>query len=73
MLKFRNQPAEQRPGTVIGPYKVLQMIGGGAMPKLPKGARLPPQMAANMPRQAAAAGHGKKRKKGGPWGLIKTR
>jgi signal recognition particle subunit SRP54 len=55
--------------------KVLQMIGGGgAMPKLPKGARLPPQMAANMPRQAAAAaGHGKKRKKGGPWGLIKTR
>jgi signal recognition particle subunit SRP54 len=53
--------------------KVLQMIGGGGMPKLPKGARLPPQMA-NMQRQAAAsAGHGKKRKKGGPWGLIKTR
>jgi signal recognition particle subunit SRP54 len=54
--------------------KVLQMIGSGGMPKLPKGARLPPQMAANMPRHAAApAGHGKKRKKGGPWGLIKTR
>jgi len=54
--------------------KVLQMIGsGGGMPKLPKGARLPPQMAANMPRHAAAPGHGKKRKKGGPWGLIKTR
>ena len=54
--------------------KVLQMIGSGGMPKLPKGARLPPQMAANMPRHAASpAGHGKKRKKGGPWGLIKTR
>ena len=56
--------------------KVLQMIGGGGgMPKLPKGMKVPPQLAANMQRQAAgpAAPGGKKRKKGGPWGLIKSR
>jgi len=55
--------------------KVLQMIGGGGgMPKLPKGMKVPPQLA-NMQQQAAghAAPGGKKRKKGGPWGLIKSR
>jgi signal recognition particle subunit SRP54 len=54
--------------------KVLQMLGGGGMPKLPKGMKVPPQLA-NMQRHGpgpTAAG-GKKRKKGGPWGLIKTR
>jgi signal recognition particle subunit SRP54 len=53
--------------------KVLQMIGGGGMPKMPKGMKVPPQMA-QMQRQAAHGAPGmKKRKKGGPWGLIKTR
>ena len=56
--------------------KMLAMLGGGGgMPKLPKGMKVPPQMA-QMQRQAAAQatpGGGKKRKKGGPWGLIKTR
>src|SRR4051812_9424056 len=54
--------------------KVLQMIGGGGMPKLPKGMKVPPQLA-QMQRQqgGSAAPGGKKRKKGGPWGLIKTR
>src|SRR5215510_8764994 len=46
--------------------KVLQMIGGGGMPKLPKGMKVPPQMA-SMPKHAGgAASGGKKRKKGGP-------
>jgi hypothetical protein len=46
--------------------------GGKGMPKLPK----LPQMA-NMPAPGQAGGFpavgGKKRKKGGPWGLIKAR
>jgi signal recognition particle subunit SRP54 len=47
--------------------RVLQMIGQGGMPKMGPGMKLP-----SMPPRAA--GHpGKKRKKGGPWGLIKTR
>jgi signal recognition particle subunit SRP54 len=55
--------------------KVLQMIGGGGMPKLPKGMKVPPQLAQMQRQQQAgnAAPAGKKRKKGGPWGLIKTR
>jgi signal recognition particle subunit SRP54 len=56
--------------------KVLQMLGGGGMPKLPKGMKVPPNLQQQMQRQAAAhasPGGGKKRKKGGPWGLIKTR
>jgi signal recognition particle subunit SRP54 len=57
--------------------KVLSMLGGGGMPKLPKGMKVPPQLQGQM-RQAAqgggmAAAGGKKRKKGGPWGLIKSR
>jgi signal recognition particle subunit SRP54 len=45
--------------------KVLAMMSQGGikgMPKLPK-----------VPQQGLAAPGGKKRKKGGPWGLIKTR
>jgi signal recognition particle subunit SRP54 len=57
--------------------KVLQMIGSGGMPKLPKGMKMPANMA-NLPRPAQPGGGGampggKKRRKGGPWGLIKTR
>jgi signal recognition particle subunit SRP54 len=66
--------------------KMLQMFGGGGMPKLPKGMKVPPHLQGQL-RQAQAqaqahghpggpgpgAGQGKKRKKGGPWGLIKTR
>jgi signal recognition particle subunit SRP54 len=48
--------------------RVLQMIGQGARPAMAvKGMRQPPLSA------GALAGAGKKRKKGGPWGLIKTR
>jgi signal recognition particle subunit SRP54 len=58
--------------------RVLQMIGSGGlpggkgMPKLPKMPQMP-----NMPAPGQMGGFpavgGKKRKKGGPWGLIKTR
>src|SRR6186713_1356839 len=62
--------------------KMLQMFGGGGMPKLPKGMKVPPHLQGQL-RQAQAqaqahghpggpgpgAGQGKKRKKGGPWGL----
>jgi len=48
--------------------RVLQMIGQGGMPKVGPGMRLP-----SMPPRAASGHPGKKRKKGGPWGLIKTR
>jgi signal recognition particle subunit SRP54 len=48
--------------------RVLQMIGQGGMPKLGPGMKLP-----SMPSRAASAHPGRKRKKGGPWGLIKTR
>ena len=60
--------------------KMLQMFGGGGMPKLPKGMKVPPHLQGQLRQaqaQAQAQGHGqpggKKRKKGGPWGLIKTR
>src|SRR5436190_19302613 len=58
--------------------KMLQMFGGGGMPKLPKGMKVPPHLQGQL-RQAQAQAQaqglpgGKKRKKGGPWGLIKTR
>src|SRR5262245_15539481 len=48
--------------------RVLQMIGQGGMPKLGPGMKVP-----SMPPRAASGHPGKKRKKGGPWGLIKTR
>ena len=48
--------------------KVLQMIGQGGMPTM-KGMR----GMAKLPQGKFAAPGGKKRKKGGPWGLIKTR
>ena len=60
--------------------KMLQMLGGGGMPKLPKGVKVPPHLQGQLRQaqaHAQAQGHGqpggKKRKKGGPWGLIKTR
>jgi signal recognition particle subunit SRP54 len=60
--------------------KVLQMIGGGGMSgamNAMKGARPNMQQLQQMQqaaRHGAVPGHGgKKRKKGGPWGLIKTR
>src|SRR6188472_2841049 len=58
--------------------KMLQMFGGGGMPKLPKGMKVPPHLQGQL-RQAQAQAQaqglpgGRKRKKGGPWGLIKTR
>src|SRR5688572_3619781 len=53
--------------------RVLQMIGQGGLPAMKgmKGMKLPP-----MPQGGGTGqgfGGGKKRKKGGPWGLIKTR
>jgi signal recognition particle subunit SRP54 len=62
--------------------KVLQMIGGGgmagAMKAMKGGARPSPQQLQQLQQQAARQGGfqapgGKKRKKGGPWGLMKTR
>jgi signal recognition particle subunit SRP54 len=57
--------------------KVLQMIGGGKVPNLPKGAKVPAHLQGQLRQaQAQAQAHGapgKKRKKGGPWGLIKSR
>jgi hypothetical protein len=55
--------------------KVLQMIGSGGMPKLPKGMKAPPNMPMPQGMRQAQGGFpgGKKRKKGGPWGLIKSR
>jgi signal recognition particle subunit SRP54 len=50
--------------------RVLQMIGQGGMGQMAKGVK-----GLKLPKgaQKAAAPGGKKRKKGGPWGLIKTR
>ena len=48
--------------------KVLQMMNAGGLQGLMKGMRNPPQMP-----QGNFGGPGKKRKKGGPWGLIKAR
>src|SRR5687767_6546996 len=48
--------------------RVLQMIGQGGLPRMGPGMKLP-----KMPQSAVSGSSGKKRKKGGPWGLIKTR
>ncbi|OFW16981.1 MAG: signal recognition particle protein [Acidobacteria bacterium RIFCSPLOWO2_12_FULL_67_14] len=48
--------------------RVLQMIGQGGMPGMGGGLKIP-----KMPQKALGAPSGKRRKKGGPWGLIKTR
>jgi signal recognition particle subunit SRP54 len=58
--------------------KVLQMMGQGGLPGMPKGmARLPggrvAEQALRQGGPGAAMAGGRKRKKGGPWGLIKTR
>jgi len=49
--------------------KVLQMMNAGGLQGMMKGMKAPPQM----PQGKFAAPGGKKRKKGGPWGLIKAR
>ena len=53
--------------------KVLQMLGQGGMPSM-KGMRGMPKLP-QMPKGGGgfAAPGAKKRKKGGPWGLIKSR
>jgi signal recognition particle subunit SRP54 len=54
--------------------KVLQLIGSGAVPGMGKGMpRLPAGAMRPGGGPAGLAGLGKKRKKGGPWGLIKSR
>ena len=52
--------------------RVLQMIGQGGLPAMKgmKGMKLPPMQQGG---QGGFGMSGKKRKKGGPWGLIKTR
>ena len=52
--------------------RVLQMIGQGGLPAMKgmKGMKLPPMQQGG---QGGFGMPGKKRKKGGPWGLIKTR
>ena len=52
--------------------RVLQMIGQGGMPAM-KGMKGMPKLPAMPQGGGATAGGGRKRKKGGPWGLIKTR
>ena len=54
--------------------KVLQMIGQGNLPAMKgmKGVKGMPKLPPGAPGGFAAPG-GKKRKKGGPWGLIKAR
>src|SRR5688500_16223538 len=48
--------------------RVLQMIGQGGLPRMGPGMKLP-----KMTQGAGSGPSGKKRKKGGPWGLIKSR
>jgi signal recognition particle subunit SRP54 len=52
--------------------KVLQMMGQGGLPGM-KGAKGMAQAASMAQRGGGFAAPGKKRKKGGPWGLMKTR
>ena len=52
--------------------RVLQMLGQGGLPSM-KGMKGMPKMPAMPHGGGGFAGAGKKRKKGGPWGLIKTR
>jgi signal recognition particle subunit SRP54 len=54
--------------------KVLQMIGQGGLPAMKgmKGMKGMPKLPAG-PQRGGFAAPGKKRKKGGPWGLIKAR
>jgi signal recognition particle subunit SRP54 len=52
--------------------RVLQMIGQGGMPAM-KGMKAMPKLPAAPHGAGGLAAGGRKRKKGGPWGLIKTR
>ena len=49
--------------------RVIRMMGQGGLPAMAKGGMRMPQMAGG----GAGAFPGRKRKKGGPWGLIKSR
>ena len=55
--------------------KVLQMIGQGGLPNMKgmKGMKGMPKLPAGAPGGGYAAPGARKRKKGGPWGLIKAR
>jgi signal recognition particle subunit SRP54 len=53
--------------------KVLQMIGSGGMGAAMKGMKNMPQMRGGVPQMPQGVPGMKKRKKGGPWGLIKAR
>ena len=54
--------------------RMLQMMGPGGMPGKGKGMKLPKMPQGLRPGSAPGGfGSGKKRKKGGPWGLIRTR
>ena len=53
--------------------RVLQMIGQGGMPGMGKGMKMSQGLRPGSVPGGFASGAGKKRKKGGPWGLIKTR
>jgi signal recognition particle subunit SRP54 len=53
--------------------KVLQMIGSGGMGAAMKNMKNMPQMRGGVPQMPQGVPGMKKRKKGGPWGLIKAR
>ena len=56
--------------------RVLRMMGQGGMPGvggMMKGMKMPQGLRPGSVPGRLAAGSGRKRKKGGPWGLIKTR
>jgi signal recognition particle subunit SRP54 len=53
--------------------RVLQMLGQGGMAGLARNMGRMPQTGARAPQVPQGLGPLKKRKKGGPWGLIKTR
>ena len=50
--------------------RVIKMMGQGGLPAMAKGGMRMPQMPVGA---GAGAFPGRKRKKGGPWGLIKSR
>jgi signal recognition particle subunit SRP54 len=54
--------------------RMLQMMGQGGMPGNAKGMKVPKMAQGLRPGSAPGGfGPGKKRKKGGPWGLLRTR
>jgi signal recognition particle subunit SRP54 len=53
--------------------RMLQMIGQGGMAGMRKGMKMPQGLRPGSVPGGLATGSGRKRKKGGPWGLIKAR